>query len=144
LRIKEIYNDSELLHFCSLLYISAFSVPNGPINVYYSWTVENLAKGKFLIFMLKFVDSSSQQLATNKIDYLFTIKNGLHPIFLQGGTTFNGADMQIIDENTLQKDLENNLSNYYPMPANVNTFNIMMLMNTHLTYESCYFSITTS
>jgi hypothetical protein len=97
------------------------TVPNGSVNVYYSWTVENFEKGKFLILMLKFT-ASSGEMPTDKVNYVVTIKNGSGPMIQKGGTTFNGEDMQIIDENSLHNGIENNAPNY-DMSMNIIRFN---------------------
>jgi hypothetical protein len=90
----------------------AISVPTGSVTLHYLWHSENLAKGKFLILMLKFTDSSGQ-VPTDKVNYVVTIKNGQEPMIQKYGTTFNGEDMQVIDDNSFQDDIEkNNIANY--------------------------------
>ena len=94
----------------------AITAPNDPVNVYYSWVTESLAKGKFLMLMFKFTDSNGN-LATDTVDYAITL-NAASSAIQKAGSTHNGEAMQIINEDSLKINPPN-----YNMLINVERFN---------------------
>ena len=69
--------------------------------------------------MLKFTNRLGQ-LATKRVDYNITINKGTNHALQKNGTTFNGADIRLIDENTFPKGSE---PSYYAMQINITNFN---------------------